>query len=112
MTPRAAQRERELAASPTQLSPASPVTEEESSSVLQRVNRAVSAANWEEEARVTGETAKAGKHQRQDAMAIERLAVFNTPLPPGAQPPREQKEVTFVVPSCPSAQEMRAPEIP
>lgn len=102
MTPRAAQRERELAASPTQLSPASPVTEEESS-VLHRVNRAVSAANWEEEARLSTaaateeaadrrmkmadakcEEAIEGLAKREEAVAIERLTVFNTPLPPGA----------------------------
>lgn len=111
ITPRAAQRRRELAASPTQLSPASPVTEEESSSVLQRVNRAVSASNWEEEARMPGEreiareepasklTISDNQH-RLDTMALERMAVFNTPLPPGAPGRRETKEVRHYIFYC------------
>ena len=51
VTPRAAQRARELAASPGQLSPASPVTEDDdgepSAAVLQRVNDAASAVRWD-----------------------------------------------------------------
>jgi len=116
MTPRAAQRERELAASPTQLSPASPVTEEDSS-VLHRVNRAVSAANWEEEARLSAAAATeeaadrrikmadakneetvaiSGLAKSEEAVTIERLTVFNTPLPPGARVRQALHQVSTV----------------
>jgi len=118
VTPRAAQRQREIDASPTQLSPASPVTEEEASSVLLRVNSAVSSVNWDQEARTPLAAARqhsmaqqlpfgtpmptarentisqqqrfAREHTtphdaRIQALATEREAIFNTPLPRGAR---------------------------
>jgi len=118
VTPRAAQRQREIDASPTQLSPASPVTEEEASSVLHRVNSAVSSVNWDQEARTPLAAARqhsltqqlpfgtpmptarentisqqqrfAREHTtphdaRIQALATEREAIFNTPLPRGAR---------------------------
>jgi len=82
ITPRQAQRQRELAASPTQLSPASPVTEDESSAVLQRVNKAVSEVHWDEQAQTAGEARPElpAAGLRTKTLAGERDAVFNTPL--------------------------------
>jgi hypothetical protein len=94
VTPRQAQRQREFAASPAQLSPASPVTEDEASSVLQRVNKAVSGVHWEQEVRTpvatSRQVAQADEHApvaqaSLKTLEIEREAVFNTPLPPGAR---------------------------
>jgi hypothetical protein len=59
--------------------------------VLQRVNNAVSAAHWEEQAQTPGEASGV----QMKTLAGEREAVFNTPLPPGtrAAARREPQEV-------------------
>ena len=70
------------------------MTEDEPSSVLQRVNQAVSGVHWEQEVRtpvaMSRQVAHADEHApvaqaRLQTLEIEREAVFNTPLPPGAR---------------------------